>query len=120
MKLDLNKPIAIYDYNEKATMQAANGHTFLGPVVDRDRILMTTHCSVLNLTHQGTKLSIGKRDAAGRDHFIKTIEAPNAYQVTIAGHIMLEEGERPLGVVEGAANGDELFCTFHGHIYKMD
>jgi len=118
--MDLNKPMAIFDFNEKATMEAAGDKTFLGPPVDRDRILMTTHCSVVNYEHKGTKMILGKRDAAGRDHYFKVAESNVTFHLTIAGHVMLEEGERPLGIVEGAAEGDQLFCTFHGHIYKTD
>ena len=118
--LDLNKPMAIYDWNEKATMEASGDKTFLGPPVDRDRILMTTHCSVVNYEHKGTKMILGKRDAAGRDHYFKAIEGANIYQNTIAGHVMLEEGERPLAIVEGPAIGDEMYATFHGHIYKKE
>ena len=118
MVVDLTKPIAIFDWNEKATSQDAADQVFVGPPVDRDRILMTTHCAIVNATHQGTKLILGKRDAAGRDHYFKVAESNVTFHLSIAGHVMMEEGERPLGKIEGAADGDTLYCTFHGHIYK--
>lgn len=116
--IKLGEPVGVYEETQARINVEAVQHIFVGKAVPRGCILHVEEAAVTDFTIPNTVLALGKRDAAGVDHWIKQQTGANTFTCNLTAYPILKAGERPIGRVDNPNAADDLYFTIYGWLYK--
>jgi len=116
--IKLGEAVGLYNYQQKITSIAGGTETMIGPPVRQNLIAVITEATVVNFTLATRKMLIGKMDPGDVEHVVKVLPTDKHHTVELQGEMILLEDEKPFGRIYNVDVGSELYCTFHGLIYK--